>query len=324
MLRNRWLIFFGFTLLLAPSLATAQSETRPITIVVPFTAGTGVDILARVIGDEMQSRLGQPVVIENKPGASGNIGTYQVARAASDGLTLLMTAPSHVLSNIGAFKKFPFDPQTSFAPVIEVATGALALVVHHSVPAKTLREYVELTRSKPGELNYASTGPLSAQHLAMELFKLATKTNVVHVPYPGSAGAIRDVVAGHVNAMFMPLHTALPLLPGQQIRALAVASERRSALAPDVPTIAEEGVKGADVELWYGLLAPAGTPKELLERYNKLTNEILALPKVHAELSKQGLVIVGGSARQFEDFIADEVRRWEKVIVDAGLTPNKT
>jgi len=158
----------------------------------------------------------------------------------------------------------------------------------------------------------------------MELFKLATKTSVVHVPYPGSAGAIRDVVAGHVNAMFMPLHTALPLLPAQQIRALAVASDKRSALAPDLPTIAEEGVKGADVELWYGLLAPAGTPKELLERYNKLANEILALPKVHAELSKQGLVIVGGSAKRFEDFIAGEVRRWEKVIDEAGLTPNKT
>ena len=304
--------------------AVAQVKGRNITIVVPFSAGTGVDILARVIGEELQPMLGQAVVIENKPGASGNIGTNEAARATPDGNTLLLTAPSHILSNLGEFKKFPFDPVASFAPIVEVATGDLALVVHPSVKADNLQEFLNLARAEPGKLNYASTGPLSAQHLAMELFKTASKTNIVHVPYPGSAGAIRDVVAGHVQAMFMPLHTALPLISNKQIKALAISSPKRSPLAQDIPTNNDAGLKGADVGLWYGLLAPAGTPKDVVDRYNTLVNKILALPKVKDALAKQGLVVVGGTPQQFEDFLKKEVQLWEKVLIDAGIKPEKT
>ncbi len=303
--------------------AQAQEKGRNITIVVPFSAGTGVDILARVIGEELQPMLGQPVVIENKPGASGNIGTNEVARAAPDGNTLLLTAPSHILSNLSGFRKFPFDPIKSFAPIVEVATGDLTLVVHSSVKADTLQDFLKLAHAAPGKLNYASTGPLSAQHLAMELFKSASKSDIVHVPYPGSAGAIRDVVAGHVHTMFMPLHTALPLISNKQIKALAIASPKRSALAPDIPTNSEAGLQGADVGLWYGLLAPAGTPKDVIARYNELTNKILAMPKVKDALAKQGLAVVGGTPEQFADFLSKEVQLWEKVLVDAKITPEK-
>lgn len=303
--------------------AEAQVKGRNITIVVPFTAGTGVDILARVIGDELQTMLGQSVVVENKPGASGNIGTNEVARAAPDGHTLLLTAPSHVLSNLGEFKKFAFDPVTSFEPIVEVATGDLTLVVHPSVKAETLQEFLALARAEPGKLNYASTGPLSAQHLSMELFKIASKADIVHVPYPGSAGAVRDVAAGHVQTMFMPLHTALPLIASKQIKALSIASPKRSQLAPDIPTNSEAGLKGADVGLWYGLLAPAGTPKDIVDRYNELANKILSSAKVKNALAKQGLVVVGGTPQQFGDFLKAEVRRWEKVLVDANIKPEK-
>lgn len=303
--------------------ANAQVKGRTITIVVPFSPGTGVDILARVIGEELQGMTGQPVVIDNKPGASGNIGTYEVARAAPDGYTLLLTAPSHVLSNLGEFKKFNFDPVKSFAPIVEVATGDLALVVHPSVKADNLQDFLKLVKAQPGTLNYASTGPLSAQHLAMELFKVASKTDIVHVPYPGSAGAVRDVVAGHVQAMFMPLHTALPLISNKQIKALAISSPKRSALAPEIPTNTDAGLTGADVGLWYGLLAPAGTPKEIVDRYNTQVNQILTTAKVKEALAKQGLVVVGGTPQQFEDFLVKEVQLWEKVLLEAGIKPEK-
>jgi tripartite-type tricarboxylate transporter receptor subunit TctC len=303
--------------------AKAQIKARNITIIVPFSPGTGVDILARVIGEELQGMTGQPVVVENKPGASGNIGTYEVARAEPDGNTLLLTAPSHVLSNLGEFKKFNFDPVKSFAPIVEVATGDLALVVHPSVKADNLQDFLKLAKAQPGTLNYASTGPLSAQHLAMELFKVASKTDIVHVPYPGSAGAIRDVVAGHVQAMFMPLHTALPLISNKQIKALAISSPKRSSLAPEIPTNTDAGLTGADVGLWYGLLAPAGTPKEIVDRYNTQVNQILTTAKVKEALAKQGLVVVGGTPQQFQDFLVKEVQLWEKVLLEAGIKPEK-
>jgi tripartite-type tricarboxylate transporter receptor subunit TctC len=173
-------------------------------------------------------------------------------------------------------------------------------------------------------LNYASTGPLSAQHLAMELFKIASKTDIVHVPYPGSAGAIRDVVAGHVQAMFMPLHTALPLVAAKQLKALAIASPQRSPLAPEISTNRDAGLTNADVGLWYGLLAPAGTPKDVVDRYNAQVNQILATTKVKEALAKQGLLVVGGTPQQFEDFLVKEVQLWEKVLIEAGIKPEKS
>ena len=322
MVRSALGLFTAIVVQLLTALTPSQAQTRAVTIVVPFTPGTVPDLLARTIGEELQSRIGQPVVVENKPGASGNLGTYQVARAAPDGHTLLMTTASHVVTNIGSFKKFAFDPITSFEPIIQIATGSLVLVISNNTPATTLREYIDYSRANPGKLNYASPGPMSAQHLAGEMFKTVTKTDAIHVPYPGSAGAVRDIVAGHVNAVFLPFDTLLPLLADNKLRALAVVSDSRSPLAPQIPTMKEQGIEGIEVSLWFGVLAPAGTPKDIVERYNRLINEIVLLPRFREDFPRRGLTLVGGPPSRFEKFIADEVRRWTKVIADAGLKPD--
>lgn len=304
--------------LAGPALAQRLSE-RTITIIVPFTPGTGIDVLARIVGEELRQRWNQAVVVENKPGASGNIGSQAAARAEPDGHTLMMTVNTFVM-NASLFKSLPYDPLKSFEPIVEVATGALALAVHPSLEAKSLKELVAAAKAKPGEITYASPGRGTPQHLAMELFKLTAGVDLKHVPYTGSAGAVKDLVGGHVKAMFIPVHTVLPLVHDRQVRLLAIGSERRSALAPDVPTLAEEGVAGFEVDLWYGLLAPAGTPKEIVERYNAAVNEILATPRVKEALDKQGLVAIGGGPERLRDLLARDLARWAKVVKDAGIT----
>jgi tripartite-type tricarboxylate transporter receptor subunit TctC len=304
--------------LAAPAAAQKLSD-RPIAIVVPFTPGTGIDVLARIVGEELRQRWSQPVIVENKPGASGNIGTQAAARAEPDGHTIMMTVNTFVM-NASLFKRLPYDPVGSFEPIVEVATGALALAVHPSVEAKSMKELIAQARAKPGEITYASPGRGTPQHLAMELFKLTAGVDLKHVPYTGSAGAVNDLVGGHIKAMFIPVHTVLPLAAENQVRVLAVGSDRRSAMAPNVPTLAEEGVAGFDVDLWYGLLAPARTPKEIVERYNAAVNEILASPKVKESLAVQGLTPVGGPPQRLADLIAQDMPRWAKVVKEAGIT----
>jgi tripartite-type tricarboxylate transporter receptor subunit TctC len=303
---------------LAPAGAQRLSD-RTIFIVVPFTPGTGIDVLARLVGEELRQRWNQPVVVENKPGASGNIGTQAAARAESDGHTVMMTVNTFVM-NAGLFKSLPYDPVRSFEPIVEVATGALALAVHPSVPAKSVRELVSAAKAAPGTIDYASPGRGTPQHLAMELFKLTAGVDLKHVPYTGSAGAVKDLVGGHVKAMFIPVHTVLPLAEGGQVRVLAIGSEARSALAPAVPTLAEEGVAGFDVDLWYGLLAPAGTPKDIVRRYNAAVNEILETPRVKEALAQQGLIAVGGPPERLGELVQKDLARWAKVVKDAGIT----
>ena len=300
--------------------AAAQQAGRTITIVVPYTPGTGIDILARLLGEELQKRWGQSVVVENKPGASGNIGTQQVARSAPDGHTLLMAANTFVM-NASLFKSVPYDPQTSFAPIAEVATGSIALVVHPSLAATNVRELIADAKARPGQINYASPGRGTPQHLTMELFKLTAGVSLTHVPYSGSAGAVRDLVGGHVGAMFLPLHTALPLVADKQIRLLALGGSRRSALAPDTPTLEEQGVAGFDVDLWYALLAPAGMSTELVGRYNAEINDILKQPAVSDALAKQGLQARGGTPARLAEMMASDQPRWAKVVKDAGIAP---
>jgi tripartite-type tricarboxylate transporter receptor subunit TctC len=309
----------GFALLPRPLAAQKLSE-RAITIIVPFTAGTGIDILARILGEELQQRWGQPVTIENRPGASGNIGSQYAATRAPDGHSLMMTVNTFVM-NVSLFNSVPYDPQKSFAPIAEVAVGALALAVHPSVKATSAQGLVALAKANPGTLTYASPGRGTPQHLAMELLKVTAEIDLVHVPYSGSAGAVRDLVGGHVGAMFMPLHTVLPLAQDQQVRLLAVGSDKRSALAPEVPTFAEEGLTGIAIDLWYALLAPAGTAADIIARYNGAVNEILATPKVRDALSKQGLTARGGSPADLAQLIASDGARWAKVVKDAKIAP---
>jgi tripartite-type tricarboxylate transporter receptor subunit TctC len=301
---------------ITPGLAQSQQTIR---LNVPFSPGTGPDLLARILSEELRQRWNQPVIVENKPGASGNIGTDAAARAAPDGNTLLVTVNTFVM-NASLFRSIPYDPEKSFAPIVEIATGVLALVVHPSLNVSTFPELLAAARSKPGEINYASPGRGTPQHLAMELLKLTAKINLTHIPYPGSAGAVKDLAGGHVSAMILPVHTALPLAEAGQIRILAVGSQKRAPQAANVPTLAELGVADFDVDLWYGVLAPAETPKAIVDRYNATFNEILAQPSVRALLDKQGLIAQGGPPERLAELIAKDRARWAKVVKDAQIT----
>ena len=303
-----------------PSSAAAQQPGRLITIIVPYTPGNNTpDILARMIGQELQRLWGQAVVIENKPGASGNIGTQAAAHAVPDGHTLLMVTPAFA-QNVGLFKNLPYDPVKSFAPIIQVAEVFIALAVHPSVPASSTREFIGHVKARPGRLNYSSPGHGSPHHLSMELFKLVTRIDIKHVPYRGTAPALQDLVGGHVDAMFLPLPVSLPLARENKIRLLAVASQERVSSAPDVPTLPEQGVTGVDIDIWLGLLAPAGTPREIVTRYNAAVNGILRSPQIAEKLANQGIHAVGGTPERFGELIEKEKAKWLKVVKEAGIT----
>src|SRR3989440_6685160 len=274
--------------------ASAQMAGRPITVVVPYTPSSGPDILARTIGDELQQRWGQPFVIDNKPGASGNIGTQPAARATPDGHTVMMTT-NPFTNNVSLFKTLPYDPVKSFAPIVPVANGTMALAVHPSVPANSAAEFVAYLRAHPGELNYGSPGSGTPHHLAMELFKLVTKTDLKHIPYRGSAGATQDLIGGHVNAAFQAIHVIMPMARQGQVRLLGTAEKSPVAAAPEVPTLHDQGLTDFEATVWYAVLAPAGTPPEIVARYNAAINEILATPAVIDTRSNKGLIVPGGT-----------------------------
>ena len=313
------LAFVLSAMLAMPVAASGQTAGRSITIVVPFTPGTGPDILARTIGEEIQRRWNQPVVVENKPGASGNIGTQIVARAAPDGHTLLMTS-NPFTANISLLKGVSYDPVKSFAPIIAPGYGTLALAVHPSLPVKTAKEFIDYAKARPNEIDYGSPGVGTPHHLAMELFKLSTKVDVRHIPYRGSAGAVTDLLGGHVKSGFLAVHLALPLVQSNQVRLLGVASLERAKVTPELPTLDAQGLAGFEVNLWYGLLAPAGTPQEVVMRYNAVVNEILLQPKIVEALAKQGLTVTGSTPEQFGQFIAADAAKWRKVVKEAGIT----
>jgi tripartite-type tricarboxylate transporter receptor subunit TctC len=300
------------------TVAQTTYPSRAVSIIVPFSPGTGIDILARTLGERFSTRWGQAVVVENRPGASGNIGAEAAMHAAPDGYTLLMTATSFA-TNVALAKRLPYDPQKSFAPVALVATGTLALVVAPSSPAKTIKEFVELVRAKPGVLNYASTGNGTVQHLTMELLKQALGIDLVHVPYKANAGAITDVAGGHVEAMVTPIHTAASLAKQNKLRLLAVLSAARSPLFPAVPTLKEEGLRDLEVEVWYAMLVPAGTPQPVVARLNSEVQEILADNEVRDALAKQGLSPVGGPPERLAELLRAELARWPRVVANAGI-----
>jgi tripartite-type tricarboxylate transporter receptor subunit TctC len=319
---RRWMlcgVLAAAAALMLPLAAAAQAPGRTITIVVPFTPGTGPDILARSIGEEIQRRWHQPVVVDNKPGASGNIGTQGVARAAPDGHTLLMTS-NPFTANISLMKDLAYDPVKSFVPIIAPGYGVLALAVHPSLPVTSTKEFIDFAKAHPNEIDYGSPGIGTPHHLAMELFKLSTKIDARHIPYRGSAGAVTDLLGGHVKAGFMAVHLALPLVQNNQVRLLGVASLQRARVAPDLPTLDAQGIAGFEVNLWYGLLAPTGTSREVVARYNAVVNEILQEPKLVETLAKQGLTLAGGTPEQFGQFIAADVAKWQKVVKEAGIS----
>lgn len=299
-----------------PALAQTNYPSRAVSVVVPFSPGTGIDILARTLGEKLSARWGVPVVVDNKAGASGNIGAEAAAQATPDGHTLLMTATSFA-TNVPLAKNLPYDPQKSFAPVALVATGTLALVVPAASRAKSVRELVDLAKASPGKLNYASTGNGTVQHLSMELLKQALHIDMVHVPYKANAGAIADVAGGHVDAMITPVHTASPLVRQNRLRMLAVLSAARAGAAPEVPTLQEQGLPDLEVAVWYAMFAPAGTPSLVLSKVNSDLNA--ALPQVSEALANQGLAAVGGPPEKLASFLAAELARWPKVVKAAGI-----
>ena len=303
-------------LLACPALAQPVYPSRTVSIVVPFSPGTGIDIMARTLGARLGARWNEPVVVDNKPGASGNIGAEAAAQAAPDGYTILMTATSFA-TNVPLARRLPYDPQKSFMPVALVATGTLALVVAPMSTVKSVRDLVELARAQPGKLNYASTGNGTVQHLTMELLKQSLGIDLVHVPYKANAGAITDVAGGHVDAMITPVHTAGPLVRQNRLRMLAVLSAGRSPVFPSVPTLKEEGFPDLEVEVWYAMFVPAGTPDAIVARLNADVNA--ALPQVSEPLAAQGLSPVGGPPGKLAAFLKTELARWPKVVAAAGI-----
>jgi tripartite-type tricarboxylate transporter receptor subunit TctC len=301
-----------------PAYAQAPYPNRPIRIVVPYTAGTGIDILARATGQKLSERLKVAVVIDNRPGASGNIGTEAVVKAAPDGYTLLMNASTHV-TNAALQPSVPYDPVKSFAPIGPVAVGNLALVVHPSVPAKSVPELVALAKREPGKLNYASPGSGTPHHLAMELFKLHFKVDLTHVPYKGTAGAVTDILGGQVQVMFLPVHVALAHTQAGKLRMLAAGGAKRSPVTPEVPSLADEGVTDIDVDIWYAMLGPVGLPKEQLALLNAEMNAILADPEVRDNLLKQGLNPTPGKPDDLARTIDTDLERWTRIVKAAGI-----
>lgn len=301
--------------LVAPGEAHAQ---KPITIIVPFSPGTGPDLLARAYGQKLSERRGVPVIVDNKPGASGNIGTELAAKAPPDGHTLMMTGTTFAL-NPALTKAARYDPLTSFAPVGLVATGDLAFAVSVTSPAKTLEQFIERARASPGAINYASPGNGTPQHLSMELFKLNAGINLTHVPYKESAGAIKDLAGGHVEAMIVPVHTIAPLVKQGLVRILGVLGKERSAMFPDAPTLREAGVADVNAQVWFGLLAPAATPSATVQNLNSEMNAIIARPELRDVLVKQGLTPAGGTPESFAKHIKAELERWADVVTRARI-----
>jgi tripartite-type tricarboxylate transporter receptor subunit TctC len=300
--------------------AAAQDYPRkPIRIVVPYTPGTGIDILARTLGQRLAERWNVAVVVENRPGASGNIGTDAVAKSPADGHTLLMTAAT-IAVNRSLFRSIPYDPVKDFAPVLPLALGSMALVVHPSVKAGTAAELVAAAKAQPGKIDYGSPGRGTPHHLAMELFKNATGIDVVHVPYKGTGPAVADLLGGQIGVMFLPVHVALPHVQAGKLRMLASGGVVRSNATPDVPTLAEAaGLRDIDVDIWYALYAPAGTPRDIVAKLNAELNALLKLPEVRADLAKQGLVTTGGTPEELGRLTAAEVERWARVVRDARI-----
>ena len=303
----------------AASLASAQEPWpgRPVHIIVPYTPGTGADILSRVLGPKLAEEWKAAVVTDNRPGATGNIGADLVAKAPADGYTLLLTATSFTTNP--ALKPAPFDPVKDFAPIALVATGGLGVYIHPQVPAKNMREFVALVKSQPGKLYYSSPGNGGPQHLAMELLKLESGMDIVHVPYKGAAGAITDLVGGHVQAMISALQTVAPHVQAGRLRMLAVMSRSRAPAFPDVPTLKEAGMPDLEVETWYGMLAPAGTPGAIVARVNKDVNELLKESEVRDVLAKQGLDPAGGTAEAFGERVKRELANWTRVVKAAHI-----
>lgn len=303
-----------------PALAqTSSFPQRPVRIVVPYTTGGSNDVIARLLAQQLQEAWGQPVVVENKPGAAGNIGASDIAKSAPDGHSLLLTNINIVSMNPGLIANMPFDPQKDFAPISLLGTTALALVVHPSVPANNVRELIDLARKGPGRLNYASSGNGSPQHMSAEMFKAMTKTSLTHIPYRGAAPAVNDLLAGQVQVTVGVVNQLIPHIRAGKLKALGVTTRKRLAQMPDVPTLDEAGVPGYESEIWLGLAAPAGTPPAIIEQINQAVRKAMASADVVSKLQSQGIDVMVSSPDQMRQRGLEDLKRWGDIIRTAGI-----
>ena len=317
---NKWIrALAALVTTLAAACAFAQAyPTKPIRVIVPFPPGGAVDFYARVVQPPLAELRGQQIVIENKVGASGMVGAEAVAKSAPDGYTLLLGNIASLAINVGIYPKMPYDPLKDFTPVIRTVDVNYVLVVHPSLPVKTVAELVAYAKANPGKLSYGSAGSGSLPHLGTELFKAQTGTDMVHIPYKGGGPMVTDLLGGNVQLVIADQANLMPHVQSGKLRALAVATPRRSPNAPDLPTIAESGLAGFDATAWQGLVGPAGLPPDVVKRLNDAFNQVMAMPAVREKLVGGGLEPVGGTPEQFRAFIASEIAKWTKISKDVG------
>ena len=300
--------------------AVAQDyPSKPLRLIVPFPPGGVTDIVARAVAAKLAIELGQSVVVENRAGASGVIGAEAGARSPADGYTLVMGNISTLAINPVTFAKLPYDPIASFDPISMVAIQPLIVAVHPSLPVKSLIELVQYAKSQPGKLNYGTAG--SSIHLAVEFFSTAAGIKMNHIPYKGSAPALTDLIGGQVQVLFDPFSSIYPFVASGKVRALAVTTDKRSATAPTLPTVAESGYANFDVSSWQGIVVPAGTPKAVIQRLNRDIVKVLSTPEMKERFGQYSAVTAASTPEQFSSYIKEEITRWQKVAIDAGVKP---
>lgn len=315
MLRCLLLVVF-----VATSAYAQNYPAKSVRIIVPFAPGGSVDSVTRLVGQKFTKEFGQPFIVENRAGASGNIGTDSAAKAAPDGYTLLMSSSPPLAANIHLFKKLPFDPFKDFAPIMLIANQPNVLVLNPSVPAGSVKELIELAKSKPGKLTFGSSGVGASQHMAAELFMMMTGVNMKHVPYKGGGPAMVDLIGGHIDLMLETAPSAIPFVHSGKVKALAVTTLQRSGRLPNVPTLDEVGLKGYEFRGWIGLVAPAGIPKEIIAKlHDQLQKDIAG--DLRKQLDEMGLDIAGGTPQQFADFIRKDSDMYAKLVKAANIAP---
>jgi tripartite-type tricarboxylate transporter receptor subunit TctC len=320
--RIRPLALLAIAWIMLPVPAWAQHyPDHPIKLIVPVPPGGGVDILSRAIGQKMSVSMGVPVVVDNRPGASAAIGTEALAKSPANGYTIMMGYSAHAtnpLFNPG----LPYDTKKDFMAIAQVGYIPLILVVPASSPANSVTDLIALAKAKPGQLQFASGGAGAGAHLSGELLKVTTGIDIIHVPYKGNAPALNDLLGGHVSMMFDTINTSLPHVKAGTLKALAVTSNKRSPLAPDVPTMIEAGLPGFEISAWYVLFAPANTPKDIMQRLNAEVNKAIKDPELRANLGAQGVELTGGTSEVADAFVMNEIERWAKIITTTGMKAN--
>lgn len=318
MLKSLLLAGFAIFHLAQPALADSSYPNKPIRLVVPFSPGGSTDVVARLLAEQLKTELGQPIIVDNKPGAGGNIGGDAVAKSAPDGYTLLMAAAGPTVINPSLYSKMPYDPLKDLAPVTMIVREHNLMAINPAIPAKTVKEFIAYAKSRPGQLNFGSPGNGSPAQLAGELLNQTAGISLQHVPYKGSGPAVVDLVAGHISMMIDNMPALLPHVQSGKLRALAVASEKRASAAPEVPTMIESGLQGYVVTAWKGLMVPAGTPSDIVNKLNKAMVKILAKPDMRQRMIDMGAEPVGDTPEQFAASIKKEAAWWAALVKSTG------